>query len=185
MLDPIFIDILRNTPSLQRRLQRKIKRLAFLRDFNQFLSKKEKQQLLDKALTAKQETFTTTLLTDLANDDAKAISTIIASLSSILKQATATTTPTPTSLYTADEIATAKQVPLLKILPVHPNVRETQKTATIICPFHKESTPSFTIYKDSNSFFCFGCNAHGDAIDAYQRLYNTSFKDTISALLRM
>jgi DNA primase len=25
------------------------------------------------------------------------------------------------------------------------------------CPFHNDKTPSFTVYKDTKSFYCFGC----------------------------
>lgn len=36
-----------------------------------------------------------------------------------------------------------------------------------LCPFHKEDTPSFTIYAKAprQSFYCYGCNAWGDALD--------------------
>jgi len=43
------------------------------------------------------------------------------------------------------------------------------------CPFHKENTPSFTLYKDSHSYWkyhCFGCGAHGDVIDYVQERYS-------------
>lgn len=39
-----------------------------------------------------------------------------------------------------------------------------------ICPFHDEKTASFKIYQQS--FFCFGCQAHGDAITLCQKLNN-------------
>jgi len=29
------------------------------------------------------------------------------------------------------------------------------------CPFHEEKTPSFTVYEDTNSYFCFGCRERG------------------------
>lgn len=36
-----------------------------------------------------------------------------------------------------------------------------------ICPFHQENTPSFTVYPDSDTFWCFGCFQPGDGIDIF------------------
>ncbi|MCH2174847.1 MAG: DNA primase [Lentisphaeria bacterium] len=33
-----------------------------------------------------------------------------------------------------------------------------------LCPFHNEKTPSFNVFPDQNSFYCFGCQKGGDAI---------------------
>lgn len=34
-----------------------------------------------------------------------------------------------------------------------------------LCPFHTETTPSFTVNDDKGFYHCFGCQAHGDAMD--------------------
>ena len=33
-----------------------------------------------------------------------------------------------------------------------------------LCPFHNEKTPSFTVYPESGSFYCFGCGAGGEVV---------------------
>ncbi|MBR3743149.1 MAG: hypothetical protein IKN04_22290 [Clostridia bacterium] len=40
------------------------------------------------------------------------------------------------------------------------------------CPFHQEKTAS-CMFDDNGLFYCFGCHAHGDAIDFYSRLFKT------------
>lgn len=33
-----------------------------------------------------------------------------------------------------------------------------------LCPFHADKTPSFVVYEDQNSWWCYGCNKGGDVI---------------------
>ena len=35
-----------------------------------------------------------------------------------------------------------------------------------LCPFHNEKTPSFTVYPENGSYYCFGCGQGGDIITA-------------------
>ncbi len=51
-----------------------------------------------------------------------------------------------------------------------------------LCPFHQEKTPSFTIFTESNTFFCFGCKQTGDSITFYQKLYGASFREAVRQL---
>ncbi len=48
------------------------------------------------------------------------------------------------------------------------------------CPFHGEKTPSFYVYEDS--FHCFGCGAHGDAISFVMQTQGSSFIEAVGAL---
>lgn len=49
-----------------------------------------------------------------------------------------------------------------------------------LCPFHKEKTPSFYVYDDH--YHCFGCGAHGSAIDFAMQTENLSFPEAVRRL---
>ena len=38
-----------------------------------------------------------------------------------------------------------------------------------VCPFHEEGEGSFTVYEDSQRYYCFGCGDGGDVLDFIQR----------------
>jgi predicted P-loop ATPase len=50
------------------------------------------------------------------------------------------------------------------------------------CPFHTEDTPSFKVSPAKRFYQCFGCGAHGDAIDFLQEYQQLSFVDACKAL---
>ncbi len=50
------------------------------------------------------------------------------------------------------------------------------------CPFHSEKTPSFTVFPSTQSFYCFGCGAGGDAITFVMRMENLDYVSAIRAL---
>lgn len=74
----------------------------------------------------------------------------------------------------------AKQTPILSLYSFQ-KLRKLGSRHTALCPFHNEDTPSFVIYPD-NSFYCFGCQAHGDAIDFIKLLKNCDFKEAVGSL---
>ena len=51
-----------------------------------------------------------------------------------------------------------------------------------LCPFHNEKTPSFTVYPQDNSFYCFGCGAGGDAITFIKKRENLDYPDAVEFL---
>ena len=51
-----------------------------------------------------------------------------------------------------------------------------------VCPFHDESEGSFTVYSDSERFYCFGCGEGGDVLDFIQRVENLSLPEAIARL---
>lgn len=51
-----------------------------------------------------------------------------------------------------------------------------------LCPFHGEKTPSFNLYPETSSFYCFGCGAGGDVITFVKRIENLDYMDAIRFL---
>jgi len=51
-----------------------------------------------------------------------------------------------------------------------------------LCPFHKEKTPSFTVNEDKGFYHCFGCGAHGSAIDFVMNTDGLSFPESVERL---
>src|SRR5690606_41036919 len=52
------------------------------------------------------------------------------------------------------------------------------------CPFHRDRDPSFVVYPETASWFCYGCHAGGDVIDFVARVRGTSFRETAALLSR-
>ena len=50
------------------------------------------------------------------------------------------------------------------------------------CPFHEESEGSFTVYGDTERFWCFGCGAGGDVLDFLRQVEGLSLPDAIRRL---
>jgi DNA primase len=51
-----------------------------------------------------------------------------------------------------------------------------------LCPFHQERTPSFHVRPDEKHFYCFGCQASGDAFDFVMETEGLDFKGALEAL---
>ena len=51
-----------------------------------------------------------------------------------------------------------------------------------VCPFHEEVEGSFTVYSDSQRFYCFGCGLGGDVLDFLRRTENLTLPEAIRQL---
>ena len=50
-----------------------------------------------------------------------------------------------------------------------------------LCPFHKEKTPSFNVVEEKGFYHCFGCGAHGTAIDFVMAVEGLGFAERVDA----
>ncbi len=51
-----------------------------------------------------------------------------------------------------------------------------------LCPFHNEKTGSFTVFNDTNSYYCFGCGAGGGPITFLRQIENLDFYEAVKQL---
>ena len=51
-----------------------------------------------------------------------------------------------------------------------------------LCPFHGEKTPSFNIYTENGSFYCFGCGVGGDVITFVMKIENLDYMEAVKFL---
>ena len=51
-----------------------------------------------------------------------------------------------------------------------------------LCPFHNEKTPSFTVYPENGSFYCFGCGAGGDVFTFTKLIENLDYIEAVKKL---
>ncbi|MBN8828135.1 MAG: DNA primase [Sphingobacteriia bacterium] len=54
-----------------------------------------------------------------------------------------------------------------------------------LCPFHSESTPSFTVNDDKQFYHCFGCHAHGNAFDFIMQFERMEFGEALRYLAKL
>ena len=51
-----------------------------------------------------------------------------------------------------------------------------------LCPFHSEKTPSFMVYGDTSSFYCFGCQTGGDVVTFISKIENLDYIEAVKFL---
>ena len=61
-------------------------------------------------------------------------------------------------------------------------LRRRGRTCTGLCPFHTEKTPSFVVYPETQSFYCFGCGAGGDVITFIKKISNLEYVEDVKLL---
>ncbi|MBQ9914495.1 MAG: DNA primase [Clostridia bacterium] len=69
-----------------------------------------------------------------------------------------------------------------QIISSYTPLKRRGKNLVGLCPFHNEKTPSFTVYPESQSFFCFGCGAGGEVISFIRRAENLDYTEAVRLL---
>lgn len=62
------------------------------------------------------------------------------------------------------------------------NLKRAGRISKGLCPFHGEKTASFTVYPDTQSYYCFGCGNGGDVITFIKNIENLDYIDAVRFL---
>ncbi len=71
---------------------------------------------------------------------------------------------------------------VVDVVQSYVQLRHRGRTYTGLCPFHNEKTPSFVVYPDTQSFYCFGCGAGGDTITFMKKIANLDYVEAVKSL---
>ena len=82
--------------------------------------------------------------------------------------------------YTLNQIREALDI--ADLIGEKVKLRRTSRGYMGLCPFHQEDTPSFHVYTDTQSYYCFGCHESGDIFTYIMKSEALSFPDAVKFL---
>lgn len=86
-------------------------------------------------------------------------------------------------MFSKDSLETLRQrIDLVDVLSTHIELKRSGASYKGLCPFHDEKSPSFMIQKGDTHYHCFGCGAHGDAIQFLMTHLKMGFTDAVESL---
>ncbi len=74
------------------------------------------------------------------------------------------------------------RVDIVDLIDSHVPLKKSGSNHTARCPFHTEKTPSFSVNRNKQFFYCFGCGASGNAISFLMDLNHLDFVEAVEDL---
>ena len=78
--------------------------------------------------------------------------------------------------------AVKQQISILNVIGGYVALKKKGNKFWGCCPFHNEKTASFTVSEEKGFFYCFGCQAGGDAISFLMQIRQMTFPEVIKDL---
>lgn len=75
-----------------------------------------------------------------------------------------------------------KSIPIEKIVSLYTELRRSGQHLVGKCPLHDDHDASFTVYTDTGTYYCFGCQAHGDVVSFLMQKESMTFGQALEAL---
>jgi DNA primase len=74
------------------------------------------------------------------------------------------------------------RIDLIEVLSPYVKLQRSGAAYKALCPFHDEKSPSLIIQRGDSHYHCFGCGAHGDAIQFLMTHLRMSFAEAVESL---
>ena len=74
--------------------------------------------------------------------------------------------------------------PIEDVISSYVSLKRAGSNLVGLCPFHNEKSPSFTVFPATRGFYCFGCQAGGDAISFIMRAENLDYIGAVEHLCK-
>jgi len=87
------------------------------------------------------------------------------------------------ALFTRDSIDRLRDaIDMVDLVSSKTDLRRVGSRWTGRCPFHDERTPSFSVNAEEKLFYCFGCQAKGDAFGFVEQSEGLDFREAVEQL---
>ncbi len=87
------------------------------------------------------------------------------------------------ALFTRDSIDRLREaIDMVDLVGSKTDLRRVGSRWSGLCPFHDERTPSFSINPEEKLFYCFGCQAKGDAFGFVEQAEGLDFREAVEQL---
>lgn len=74
---------------------------------------------------------------------------------------------------------------IIDLIDARVKLKKQGKNYHACCPFHNEKTPSFTVNGEKQFYHCFGCGAHGNALDFLMNYDKLDFVESVEEMAAM
>ena len=74
------------------------------------------------------------------------------------------------------------RVDVVDLVSEYLTLKKAGRNFTGLCPFHQEKTPSFSVNRDKQIFYCFGCGEGGNVITFLMKIADKTFPEAIEYL---
>src|SRR5262245_12722724 len=68
---------------------------------------------------------------------------------------------------------------IVRVVSDYVQLKGSGSTLKGLCPFHSEKTPSFSVHREKQVFYCFGCHAGGDVFKFVMLAERVTFPESI------